>query len=236
MAPAFDDLWSFDDPVATRERFIALLPSTEGEKRAELLSQIARTHSLVGEFDQAHEILDEAISEAPFDSVAEIRVMLERGRTLNSSGAIHSALTFFLQAFEKAKALQEDYFAIDAAHMVAIVEKGKESNRWNERGLEIARKSTDESARKWDASLLNNMAWVAFDDGDFNTALDLHQQARELRECYGQDRREQIARWSIARVLREMGRKEEALAIQEQLAIEAPDDPFVQEELGLLRS
>src|SRR5436190_24321514 len=94
--PDFDTLWDYNDPAATEQRFLALLPAAEAVDdaehrayRAELLTQIARTHSLRRSFEFAHEMLDRAAALLrPEDdlSAAPPRVgyLLERGRALNS--------------------------------------------------------------------------------------------------------------------------------------------------------
>ena len=64
--------------------------------------------------------------------------------------------------------------------------------------------------------------------GLWHDALDEHERMAKPRQIG-------IARWSIARTLRELGRVDEALAIQQQLAAEnaatGVDDPFVAEEI-----
>src|SRR5439155_13833218 len=59
-----DRLWDWHDPAATEAKFRALL--LEAQKsgdvgyQIELLTQIARTHSMRREFDQSHALLDQA--------------------------------------------------------------------------------------------------------------------------------------------------------------------------------
>ena len=43
-----------------------------------------------------------------------------------------------------------------------------------------------------------------------------------------------MARWSVARCLRTLGRTDEALDLQRELARARPDDPYVQAELAAL--
>jgi hypothetical protein len=88
----FDRLWDYNDPAATEARFRALLPEAEASadtgKLAELLSQIARTHSLRGQFDAAHPLLDraESLLAAGESSRARVRILLERGPLLQLGG------------------------------------------------------------------------------------------------------------------------------------------------------
>lgn len=241
MSVDFDALWDFHHPSESEARFRAALEELPAEApdaiRAEGLTQLARSLGLQKKFDDAHETLDQASALIEAGSRAEVRYMLERGRVLNSSGAKHSALTFFLQALEAARANGEEALAVDAAHMLAIVEGGNEGRQWNLRAIAMAEASADPKARKWLGSLYNNTGWDLFDQGDYDGALDLFTKSRTLREANGQVREEQIARWTIARCLRALNRNDEALAMQRQL-LEDVDEPdgYVFEELAELYS
>jgi tetratricopeptide (TPR) repeat protein len=243
LLPDFDNAWNFGDPVETRETFRGLLDANAQAPREwqlELMTQIARTHGLVGEFDTGHSILDEVESGLPEGkSRVRMRYLLERGRTLNSSGAPEEAEPLFIEAWEIGRDIGEDRLAIDAAHMVAIAVSGKEeATTWSLKGLELARRSKDEGARGWVGSLTNNMGWEAFDAGHLEEALDLFEESRAHfagRELPG---REQVARWAIARTKREMGQVDEAFEMQLALRAEHDEastpDGFVYEELGEL--
>jgi hypothetical protein len=122
--PDFDQLWDYDDPAATERRFRELLPRITAGTPAhlELLTQIARAQALQRDFDAAHRTLDSVGAE--LDGGGErvhIRYLLERGRTFNSSQQPERARPLFLAAWERARAAGADFYAIDAAHMVAIV-------------------------------------------------------------------------------------------------------------------
>ncbi len=57
--PDFMALWDYQDPVASAQRFQALLPEARAANlqwELELLTQIARTHSLQRQFAQAHQL------------------------------------------------------------------------------------------------------------------------------------------------------------------------------------
>lgn len=233
-----DALWDFNDRELSESRFREELQNAASEDdRAEIFTQIARTMSLRKRFDEAHELLDEAAGLMSAGSKAEVRYMLERGRTINSSGGRDASRQVFHQAVDAAKNLGDGHLIVDAMHMVAIVEDGEESLRWTRKAIEYAEASDDVKARNWRASLYNNLGWSLFDSGDLEGALELFEKARPLREERGQVREEQIARWCIARCLREMGRKEEALAMQLKLKEEVGDsDQFVNEELAALSS
>ena len=242
--PDFDAAWNYGAPVKTREAFTSILAEAgEGAPLAwilELKTQIARTHSLVGEFDEAHALLD-TIEPALGNDMTRARIsyFLERGRTHNSSGEKEKAKPLFIKAWELGEKAGEDFLAVDAAHMVAIaVVDGAEANRWNLIGLDRARQSEDERTRGWVGSLTNNMGWTAFDAGKLEEALALFEESRDHFLQRDLVDRARIARWSIARVKREQDMIDEALALQLEIQAEneaaGTPDGYCFEELGEL--
>jgi hypothetical protein len=144
----------------------------------------------------------------------------------------------FEAAFQAATVAQLEHLAIDAVHMEAIVAPPEEQDKLNDAALALASIATDPRARQWRASLLNNMGWTAFDRGDYDAALGLFESALTARLEMRKVADIQVARWCVARTLREMGRVDEALAIQHALAAEhraaGTADPYVDEELAVL--
>lgn len=242
--PAFDAAWDFNDPEATRETFRRMLAEHGDAAPAEwtlaLKTQIARTHSLVGEFDAAHAILDEVERALPRGATrARLRYLLERGRTFNSDGDKSTAKPLFEEAWRIGREIGDDRLAVDAAHMVAIAVTGTaQANDWNLKGLELARASDDEVARNWVGPLTYNMGWEAFEDGNPRTALALFEESRQHFDDRDLPERERISRWSVARAKRELGMNDEALAMQlaleQENAAAGTEDGFVYEELGEL--
>lgn len=99
----FDSLWDFDHPEITEQKFRELMPSAESSDNytylAELLTQIARTEGLQRKFEDAHKTLDRAEKLiTPEMHLPKVRYLLERGRTLNSSGKPEQAKKYFLEA------------------------------------------------------------------------------------------------------------------------------------------
>ncbi len=245
----FDLLWNYADPAATEIAFAALLPdahtANDTDSLAQLLTQIARAQGLQRKFDQAHATLDEAqalIREGEDKATVRprIRALLERGRVFNSSGQRDSSQPYFQQAFDLAIQVGEDFYAIDAAHMLAIVESAGRSLQWNERALALAESSHNAQARGWLGSLYNNIGWTYHDAGRHTDALGLFERALELRIANRRDERDdsgiRVAKWSIARTLRSLGHTERALATQRNLLAELDvvkeRDGFVFEEIG----
>jgi tetratricopeptide (TPR) repeat protein len=236
-----DTLWSFDDPAESERAFQIVTGrarmESDGAFLTEALTQLARAQGLQRRFDDARRTLDEA--EAALrrdDRRARIRLLLERGRVTNSSGADGQGSASFLEAWELARAADEDALAVDAAHMLGIVEPPDEAWSWNERAMELARASPDPRARRWVGSLANNMGWARHEAGRYDDALELFRIALDERRATGSPDQLRIARWCVARCLRSLGRVDEALteqrALADELAAAGLDDGYVDEEIG----
>jgi tetratricopeptide (TPR) repeat protein len=200
-----------------------------------LLTQVARALGLAGRFDDAETILSSVTSDEP---EVEVRVVLERGRVVNSSGGEGAARPLFETAHSLAARAGFEHLAIDALHMVAIVAPPEEQDELNRRALALANSGADPRARQWGASLLNNLGWTAFDRGDYAGALALFQDALAARLEHGKEAEILVARWCVGRTLRALGRAEQALALQQELAAElraaGRSDPYVDEEIAAL--
>jgi tetratricopeptide (TPR) repeat protein len=143
---------------------------------------------------------------------------------------------FFLQAWEAAGEQGEDLYAVDAAHMLGIVEPPTEQLAWSLRALELAERSVDLRAQNWRGSLYNNIGWTHHDAGRYEDALTVFEKALERREAQGKAREIRIAHWCIGKTLRSLGRVTEALAMQRQLRSEIKEagdpDRYVEEEIA----
>lgn len=237
--PDIDALWDFDQPQISEARFRAALAEAANfpnAYRLEVLTQIARAQGLQRSFDAAHATLDEAQAANPADARVTIRLSLERGRVFNSSGQRDSARPHFMAAWELAQSAGEDGFAVDAAHMLAIISSGDAALDWNRKALALAERSADVRAQNWKGSLYNNIGWAQHDAGDFAGALVTFHKALDWRLAQGKPPQIRIARWCVARTLRSLGRVREALAMQADLLDEAEaanaPDGFIYEELG----
>ncbi len=238
---AFDSLWNYNDPESTEKKFRELLPEVKASGNEshliQLLTQIARTYSLRRMFDDAHKLLDETKNMLN-DSMprAKVRYFLERGRTYNSSGDLANARQHFLDAYNLALSSGEENLAVDAAHMMGIVERGDSSVEWNETALKLAESSEDEEAGKWLGSLYNNLGWTYFDMKNYNRALELFEKDIEWYEARERTTNANIARWSAAKTKRMMGKVEDAYSVQlmlkEVIERTADEDGYVYEELA----
>jgi tetratricopeptide (TPR) repeat protein len=233
-------LWNFADPAESERRFAALLARVEddAEAAAVVRTQIARAQGLQRRFADGHATLDEVErSPAALGARVAVRLALERGRLFNSAGEAGRARPLFAAAYDRACAAGEDALAVDAAHMLAIVETDPVlQETWNLRALETAERSGDPLARRWRASLLNNMGWTHHGEGRFVEALDLFERGLAARRELGEEGSIRVARWCVARTLRSLGRLAEALAAQQALEAECAaagtPDGFVFEEIA----
>ncbi len=247
--PDFDALWNYEQPAQTEQVFLTILRRTTDHPlptyRLELLTQVARAQGLQRRFDDAHRTLDQM--ERELDGVLahdgetaamppRVRYLLERGRVFNSAGQPERARPLFLAAWELATQSRQDAYAVDAAHMLGIVEPTDEGLEWNRRALARAQASEDPRARRWQGSLYNNMGWTYHDAGEYEQALALFQSALAAWQADAQTDRVPVARWAVARALRSLGRFQEAQALQQELLQEyehtGRPDGYLHEELG----
>lgn len=239
--PDFNAMWDYDRPAETEQQFRDLLPAaqTSGDRdyHLQLLTQIARAQGLQRRYDDAQATLNHVRSLMTDDLKAvRVRYLLERGRCFNDTGDYAQANTSFLRAWELAREHRLDAYAVDAAHMLGIIESKDEALAWNERAMELAKSSPDPAARRWLASLQNNIGWTYFAMGRHTDALAVFEDALRLRREQGKPGPIRIARYSIAKTWRMLGRVAEALAEQESLLRECElarePDGYVHEEIA----
>jgi tetratricopeptide (TPR) repeat protein len=165
-----------------------------------------------------------------------VRYLLERGRAYNSSGKPKVARPLFQQAFDLAQTLNENFYAVDALHMLAIVAPPEQSLAVNLKAIQLAETSQDERARGWLGSLYNNTGWAYHAMGDYISALEIFQKAEQWRRSKGKAREKCIAAWCVGRTLRSLGQTEEAVAIQmalmDELESAGESDGYVFEEIA----
>lgn len=249
MTIDLDSLWDYGQPQASEQRFRAALAGASGDDALILQTQIARSYGLRRDFAQAQALLREIEPQlAGAGAEARVRWALEWGRSLVSAAhppptptpaARQAARAAYERALREARAARLDALAVDALHMLALVEtEPAEQTRWNREALAVAAASAQPAARRWEASLRNNLGLALHGQGRYEEALAEFERALALREQRGDAEAIRVARWMVAWTLRALGRSDEALALQLRLEREgdtagAPD-PFVFEELELL--
>ena len=238
----FDKLWNYSDPASTEMKFREIL-TTSAEKQPayilQLQTQIARTFSLRALFTEAHETLDAVEKQlSAIHGIEHVRYHLERGRTFNSSGKKPESKIHFEVAQSLAEEIKDDFYTIDAIHMLAIIAPPGQSLQLNEEAIIMAENSGDERTKSWLGSLYNNLGWSYFDNGEYEKALSIFLRALQWRESKKSAPEMFLAKWCIARTLRAMNRIDDAIKIQLALFEESTStgnqDGYVHEELGEL--
>jgi tetratricopeptide (TPR) repeat protein len=255
-----DSLWDFSDLAASAERFRLAVndENRPAADRIELATQLARAFGLLGRFTEADAVLDAALAavgapvedHAPAvagDSAAVVgtavpaptnerllaRIALERGRLRVNAERPAEGVPFFTLAARHAAAAGSQFLALDALHVLALVDAGHEEE-WAADGLALLETVTDARVRRWGVALHNNLAWHLHDSGRPEEALAHFELAVATADSVGTSDQRFIGRWALGRCLRTLGRTDEARAIQERLAAERPDDEFVRTELAEL--
>lgn len=249
MALDVSPLWDFRNPAASEARFRSALQKASGDDALILQTQIARTYGLRQDFTGARKILAE-IEPAVRSAGPEVRTRyeLELGRTYASASHPKEAQApdqraRARRAYEAALATagdaRLDALAIDAIHMLAFVDTSPQDQRkWAQAALDVVEASTQPDARRWEASVRNNLGYALHQLGSYDEALRQFEKAVVLREQGKDASATRVAHWMVAWTLRSLGRTDEALAIQlrlerENAAAGAPD-PYVFEELEAL--
>lgn len=192
-----DALWDFSDPAASEAAFRRALddPAFDAAERSELSTQLGRAIGLQGRFEEADALLD-AIDSTE-DPTIGLRVLLERGRVLNSSGHAAMAVPLFEQAAELGEHLGEEFLAADAFHMLAIADDAH-AESWARAGIEYARSSHSPRTQRWCAALHGNLGWMFLDAGEPHRALVEFQLAEQWAERVGAPAQAEWAREGIA--------------------------------------
>ncbi|HSC22189.1 MAG TPA: hypothetical protein VLG08_00615 [Casimicrobiaceae bacterium] len=237
-----DALWDFQKPAESEARFRAeAARHPRGSREAsEATTQVGRTLGLQRRFaaaDRALDAVQPVLAHLPVR--VRVRYLLERGRRQNSSGHRQRAYEWFEQALEASAADDvpgADFYRVDALHMLAIAAPLAQQRAWNLRALAIADTSPDPRTRGWRGSLLNNLGWTMHERGDDEAALAYWRDALSAFEAKGDVNAVRIARWTVGRGLRALGRFDAAEGMQRALAAEldavnAPDG-YVFEELA----
>lgn len=246
MALDIDTLWDYGNPAQSEQRFNAALAGAGTDEQLILRTQIARTHGLRRDFAKAREVLaavEPALTRASPE--AQVRYHLELGRSLASTAHtaadrtpenLARARSAYLRAHELAAAARLDALAIDALHMMAIVDPDPARQLgWNEKAIQLLERSDQVDAKRWEGSLRNNIGVAKRLSGAHEAALAEFRLSRAAYQRSGRTRNVRIADWMIARTYRDQRRYGDALAIQLELErdwdAEGQPDPYVYEEL-----
>jgi tetratricopeptide (TPR) repeat protein len=239
FSAALDAQWNYNKPAESERRFRDELGKwPAGDPQALVtMTQIARAQSLRGRFAEAHATLADVepkLGEAP--SHVRVRYLLERGRTFNSAGSPSRAVPLFSEAMSLAQCNGDDFYAIDAAHMLGIAAPGDEKLDWNVKALAMTERTTDVRSKRWLASLNNNIGQTYLEKGDYKLALVHFERALPAWKARGDEDEVRFARWKIARAQRSLGQLDAAETTQRALLAEyeqlGEPDGYVFEELA----
>lgn len=238
---AIDRLWDFADPAASEQRFRAAAADEGAGPHARIVmtTQLARAIGIQGRSEEALAVLDDADAEIPaedegaFAAELRARVSLERGRLHAAAGDLDEALPELTRAVREAALAGSAFLVLDALHMLALHDAGHEEE-WATEGFDVLDGAHDPRVLRWGVALHNNLGWTKHDGDDPVAALHHFTLAAEAAERYGTAEQLRVARWSMGRALRSLGRTEEALELQRALDAERGDDPYVTAEIEAL--
>ncbi len=246
MAIDLNGLWDYTKPDVSEARLRQALVGASADDTLILQTQIARTFGLRGKFDQARAILA-AIEPriAAASPQAQTHYFLELGRTYASTAHPAAAGTqenreiaraHYTRAFQIASNASLDWLAIDALHMMPVVDAEPAAQlEWNEQAIAFMEQSSQPEAKRWEGSLRNNVGYARHLLGEYDEALRQFRLSLAARERAGRAGPVRIAHWMIAWTYRAQQRYPEAIEIQLRLEREwdaaGQPDPYVFEEL-----
>jgi tetratricopeptide (TPR) repeat protein len=245
--PDLESLWDFENVAESEKRFQTRLielgqnPTHDCSEMIEALTQLARAQSLQGDLLASRQTLKRAedllsASEATYRVTAKIRYLLELGRVYVLEKTPSQARPQFAQAWTLASNSGEDFYAIDAAQMLASVEPQKLKKDWTLKALELAQSSPQPRAKQTQGTLYTPLGWIQYDVRNFEEALTYFRKASSFIQAEVQPRKAIVVKWAVAKTLRALNLVEEALDIQKDLLAELDrlhfKDGYVYEELA----
>ena len=230
-----DQLWNPADIPGSEVAFRTLLEDTQKlatpdhSHLVELLALLARSEALQQKFQAARSSLEKAErllkQEQPTQATSiwismKIRWLIEKGRLQVLEKTPSQARTYFSEAWTLAINSGENYFAVEIAQLMAVTEPQKSQQEWLIRGIEIAEKSSHQKTKMLLGPLYSSLGWKFYDLKLLEKSLATFQKALKHHTSFGTGREAFVAQWSIGKVLRALGKVEEALAIQKALLSE----------------
>jgi hypothetical protein len=186
------------------------------ELAAQALTQAARAQGISDKLASANSTLERAAQLAASPET-KIRITLEQGRLARREGNKGKAKVLLTGAFNSAMTSDWDALAADAAHMLAIITEGAESDKWTSRGLAIAEASEDGTARRWVGNLAFNAGVRLAEAGDHKMAALMFARSLAARELQNDPELIGTTELALSVELSEIGMLEEARAIQSRL-------------------
>lgn len=242
--PEIREVWDFGDPAASETQFRDLAAQAEvaGDEvfHAEAMTQVARTFSLLRQFEDANAVLDQVEAGPAADHPrVQVRVLLERGRTLNSGGDASAALALFEEAVPIALEADEYFLAGDAIHMAGIAADTEGEEHWMQVLEDNIARVPDDGLLYWRGPMHNNLGWTYFFADRFADAVEEFRASGSAYAAQDGKRMEALlAGYGEGRSLRNLERCSDALtilmasysAIQEEFQLQ---DEYLAEEIAL---
>ena len=182
MAIDLAPLWDFSKPDVSEARFRQALERAKGDDALILQTQIARTYGLRKDFKEARKILREIEPRVEAAGPeAKVRYLLELGRSFASATHTPDQITpeikaearqSYESALSLAKSARLDALAIDAIHMFAFLDTTPSDQlKWSQAALEVVLNTSQPDAKRWEASVRNNIGYALHQLGRYDEAL-----------------------------------------------------------------
>jgi len=207
-----DEMFNSRQYEESRDVYHAALKAAEKDSdvstQVEALSQIARTHLIVGEKEPGREWFGKAVKLAsPEDNLGWSRFLGVRGRFEWQDGDLEKSKATFEEMYRYCSERELHSRAIDAAHMVAIVGTPEEQIEWGLKGIAEAEAG---DVQGWLGPLWNNLGATYEDQKKYTEALDAYKKARYYHYEHGDEMNRLIADWAVGHAYRLAGDLEEA--------------------------
>lgn len=209
-----------------------------GSRALEIRTQIARLQAMQGAFERALDTLAamaKLVALYP-GSALSLRHSLESARVATLLRTPSRARPMFLNVWSDAQRSGLEFYAIDAAQMLAIIEPPKVRLEWLDRALALAVASKVPRVARWRGAIHQLIGWHHFQSEQLDKALLAFGSAVSCSLSSGDHQLSIDAHFGAGRTLRAQRKYVEALSTQEQLI--APlqrsntASPWVHEELG----
>jgi len=157
-------------------------------------------------------ILRAAELATPDDPIAWSAYLGVKGRFEWKDNNLEQAKATFTQWFDFCVTHDMTDVALDAVHMIAIVAPPREQIEWHRKGIALAERAVaaGKTSGGWLGPMYNNLGWVHFELKEYDQALEALQRARTHHHKHSNELSRLCADIFVAKVLRVMGRAEEA--------------------------
>lgn len=222
-------IFDFAHPEASLQRAFAVLNSEEAThfSQIELKTQIARCYAEAGEPLKAFEVLN-TLKHILFQATPREKALhaLEFGRTHDKiSLGGEQALRQYKQAIEIATPAKEDDIVIEAMHRMSIMADLDDAIALQKDAISLASTTRHPEGAQWLGLLCYNQGWSLYEAEQPRAALSMFEKSLRVR-LERQEKKEDIltSKWAIAMMMRVLGRPEDALKQQLEVARQSDEE------------